>query len=130
MNDRRQFLKLSTGLAAAALLAGPLPAWAQDKARKGTFKGLSRHVTTGGAELTGKQVLLQSNFTFDGAPDARIGLGKNGRYDPNTDLGALKKLKGKQSYRVHRGIDVADYNEVYVWCRKFNVPLGVAKLGR
>ncbi|WFE92089.1 DM13 domain-containing protein [Roseibium porphyridii] len=72
---------------------------------------------------------MQRDFTFDGAPDARIGLGRNGRYDPDTDLGALKKLKGQQSYRLRGGIDVSKYNEVYVWCRKFNVPLGVAKLG-
>ncbi|WP_298818402.1 DM13 domain-containing protein [uncultured Roseibium sp.] len=128
MLNRRHFLSLSAGMAVATATAS-LPALAQDRARSGRFKGKSRHVTTGHAELSGSRVVLQRDFTFDGAPDARIGLGRNGRYDPYTDLGALKKLKGQQSYRLRGGIDVSKYNEVYVWCRKFNVPLGVAKLG-
>ena len=27
------------------------------------------------------------------------------------------------------GINPDDYNEVWIWCERFNVPLGVAKLG-
>lgn len=129
MQNRRQFLALSTGLAATAITASTLPSFAAGKSRKGTFSGRSNHVTTGQTVLSSNNVVLQSNFSLDGAPDARVGLGKNGKYDPNTDLGALKKLNGKQTYRIGNGIDASGYNEVYIWCRKFNVPLGVAKLG-
>ena len=129
MKNRRQFLTLSTGLAAAAVVTGTLPAIADTKARTGRFSGRSNHVTKGETQLNDRSVVLQSDFSLDGAPDPRVGLGKNGRYDPKTDLGALKKLTGKQSYRVGGGIDASAYNEVYIWCRKFNVPLGVAKLG-
>jgi len=128
MTNRRQFLALTAGLAAATVSAGSLPALAGSGARSGSFSGRSNHVTTGKTELSSNNVVLQSNFSLDGAPDPRVGLGKNGKYDPKTDLGALKKLKGKQSYKIG-GIDTSKYNEVYIWCRKFNVPLGVAKLG-
>lgn len=129
MTNRRHFLALTAGLAAASLAAATVPSFAGGSSRSGSFSGRSNHVTTGQTQLSGNSIVLQSNFSLDGAPDPRVGLGKNGKYDPKTDLGALKKLTGKQSYRVGGGIDVSDYNEVYIWCRKFNVPLGVAKLG-
>ncbi|MBO6894760.1 MAG: DM13 domain-containing protein [Roseibium sp.] len=129
MNNRRDFLKLAVATTGLALTIGPIPAFAGSD-RSGKFSGRSNHVTKGKAVVTGNTVVLQSDFTFDGAPDARVGFGRNGKYDSSTDLGALKKLKGKQSYRIGRAIDTAKYNEVYIWCRKFNVPLGVAKLGR
>ncbi|CTQ51587.1 Electron transfer DM13 [Roseibium album] len=130
MQNRREFMKMSAGVVATALFAGVGPALAGDKGRTGNFSGRSNHVTTGKAELSGNKVVLKSDFSLDGAPDARVGLGRNGKYDANADLGALKNLTGKQSYRVGSGIDTADYDEVYIWCRKFNVPLGVAKLGQ
>ena len=129
MTNRRQFLALTTGAAAATILAGTLPSLADGHSRSGSFSGRSNHVTTGKTELSNNNVVLQSNFSLDGAPDPRVGLGKNGKYDPKTDLGALKKLTGKQTYRIGGGIDATNYNEVYIWCRKFNVPLGVAKIG-
>ncbi|MCV0424093.1 MAG: DM13 domain-containing protein [Roseibium sp.] len=129
MQNRRQVLKLTAGFAAAGLMTGLGPAWAGGDGRTGKFSGRSNHVTTGKAELTGSRVVLFNDFSLDGAPDARVGLGKNGKYDARTDLGALKNLNGKQSYRLRNGIDANAYNEVYIWCRKFNVPLGVAKLG-
>ena len=129
MQNRRQILKLSAGLAAASLVTATGSAWADNNGRTGKFSGRSNHVTTGKAELTSSRVVLFSDFSLDGAPDARVGLGRNGKYDARTDLGALKNLRGKQSYRLRNGIDANAYNEVYIWCRKFNVPLGVAKLG-
>lgn len=129
MTNRRQFLALTSGFAAATLAATTIPAFAGSKTRSGNFSGRSDHITTGKTELSGNSVVLASDFSLDGAPDPRVGLGKNGKFDPNTDLGALKKLTGKQSYKVSNGINTSDYNEVYIWCRKFNVPLGVAKLG-
>ncbi|MEM9631356.1 MAG: DM13 domain-containing protein [Pseudomonadota bacterium] len=120
---------MAAGFAAATLLTGNTTARAQGKGRTGKFSGRSNHVTTGKAELTASSVVLFNDFSLDGAPDARVGLGRNGKYDAGTDLGALKNLKGKQSYRVKNGVNVSNYNEIYIWCRKFNVPLGVAKLG-
>ena len=122
--NRRAFLTITTTtlamLPAAKLLAG-------GHGRLGTFKGASNHVTTGTAEVAGNKVNLLGDFTFDGAPDPKVALGKDG-YDSSTLMGALTSNNGASSYAIPAGIDPSDYNEVWIWCEKFNVPLGVAKL--
>jgi hypothetical protein len=128
--DRRTLL---AGLIAGTSAITLTPALAGGHGRIGTFKGLNRHVTTGRAELVKKgnngTVELLGDFTFDGAPDPKVALGKDGKYDPATLSGALKSDTGASSYTLPAGIDPDDYNEVYIWCEKFNVGLGVAPLG-
>ena len=127
--NRRDFL--TTGAIAAATLAMPMGAAAQDSVASGTFTGKSNHVTTGGVRIrkAGNEYFidLATNFSFDGAPDPKVALGRNG-YDPNTLLAPLAKNSGAQSYAIPAGINVSTYNEVWIWCEKFNVPLGVAAL--
>ena len=120
MISRRFFIQ--AGMAVAAI-----PAFAGGHGRLGTFKGESNHVTTGTAEIADGKVNLLADFTFDGAPDPKIALGKNG-YDSKTLMGLLKSNSGASSYEIPAGINPDDYNEVWVWCERFNVPLGVAKL--
>lgn len=128
MTNRRTFL-----ISAAALTAGAaLPTFAAGGGRYGSFTGESGHVTTGGVEVVmtteGATVRLQNDFSLDRAPDPKVALGKDG-YDPATLMGKLRRRRGAQDYTVPAGIDVSDYNEVWIWCERFNVPLGVAKLG-
>ncbi|MEL6807296.1 MAG: DM13 domain-containing protein [Pseudomonadota bacterium] len=99
----------------------------------GTFTGASDHITTGGVEVIKNDdgshtVVLAADFSLDGAPDPRVGFGKDGKYDTATGMGLLKSLNGTQSFTVPAGVDPADYNEIYIWCLKFSVPLGVAAL--
>lgn len=121
---RRSFLGL--GAAGFASLV-TMRAQAGGHGRLGTFEGASNHVTTGTAELAGDQVNLLADFTFDGAPDPKVALGKDG-YDASTLMGPLTSNTGASSYQVPAGIDTSEYNEVWIWCERFNVPLGVAKL--
>ena len=100
---------------------------------KGTFTGASDHVTTGVVEVVkntdgSHTVILGDNFSLDGAPDPRVGFGKDGAYDKATGMGLLKSLNGHQTFTVPAGVNPSDYNEIYIWCLKFNVPLGVASL--
>ena len=128
MPSRRQFIGMLAVSGPVAALG--LPAMAQDS-RSGSFTGASRHVTTGTAYLEpedgGYVVRLGADFTFDGAPDPKVALGADG-YDPATLMGALGSNTGEQVYPVPAGVDPAAYNEVWIWCERFNVPLGVAKL--
>lgn len=98
---------------------------------KGTFEGKSDHETSGGVsivESNGKySIQLADDFSLDSAPDPKVGLGKDG-YDPSTKAGHLTSLKGASAYELAEGTNIGDYNEVYIWCEKFDVPLGVAKL--
>ncbi len=120
----------------AAILASlPLMTGAQAASHAlatGTFVGASGHATSGGVSIVqtdaGKMVVLEDDFSFDGAPDPKVGFGRDGVYDPASQLAPLDANKGRQTYSIPASVDLAKYNEVYIWCEKFNVPLGVAKL--
>lgn len=103
------------------------------QAATGTFIGASNHVTEGMVTVTKNAdgtatVTLHSDFWFDGAPDPRVGFGSNGKYKKGTDISLLQSNAGEQTYTVPAGINVDDFNEVYIWCKRFAVPLGVAML--
>ncbi len=123
------FFAAVLGLAALAL---PATADAASKVvASGTFTGASNHTTTGGVTIldtaSGKIAVLESDFTLDGAPDPKLGFGKDG-YDTSTTFSKLASHKGLQIYAIPASVDPSKYNEFYIWCEKFSVPLGVAKL--
>lgn len=115
----------------AFLIVGPVTAAFADTS--GTFTGASDHITTGGVTVTKNTdgtatVTFDASFSLDGAPDPRVGFGRDGEYVDISDLGALKNLNGAQSYVVPASLNIDDFNELYIWCLKFGVPLGVAEL--
>ena len=115
-----------------AVLGFALPAGAGSKVLgSGTFVGASNHVTKGGVTIletaSGMLVVLEPNFSLDGAPDPKLGFGKDG-YDSSTTFAPLASNSGLQVYQIPASIDPAKYNEFYIWCEKFSVPLGIAKL--
>lgn len=114
----------------AASLAFAAPAFADST---GTFTGESNHVVSGGVTIVKNAdgtatVTLGSDFFLDGAPDPRVGFGNNGKYTEGTTVGLLKSNTGEQTFTVPASINVDDFNEVYIWCLKFAVSLGVAKV--
>lgn len=124
-------LKLAKPLV-AAIAAGLLATAAQaQQARSGSFEGKSGHKASGevSIERAGGRwfVRLAKNFRLDRAPDPRVALGKDG-YDASTSLGRLKSRRGSDRYLLPDSIDPAKYNEVWLWCKAFEVPLAVAKL--
>ncbi len=98
---------------------------------KGLFGGKSDHKTFGTATIgkSGERwvVILGEDFRFDGAPDPHVALGKDG-YNPDAELATLSSYKGRQVYALPADLDPAEFNEVWLWCNQFNVPLGVAQL--
>lgn len=119
-------------VAAVICAMNPLTATAEEVLGKGNFTGKSGHKISGSVSIvktdTGIEVRLGSNFKLDGAPDPWLGFGNSGKYDSAGEIAILKSNKGPQVYKVAGNIDASKYNEFYVWCRKFAVPLGVAKL--
>jgi hypothetical protein len=75
----------------------------------------------------GIRVVLQPDFRFDGAPDPKLGFGGNG-YDKSSRFSALKSNGGEPAYRIPPSLDPAGYNEFWIWCQRYSVPLGVATL--
>jgi len=122
--NRRTFIASTAALALTPTFS--LNAFAGGKA--GKFKGQSNHVTKGGVTVKDGKIILENSFWFDGAPDPRVGLGKGGKYLANTDFAVLKKNSGKQTYKIPSNLKDKDYDTVVIWCRKFSVPLGYAKL--
>ena len=97
----------------------------------GGFEGKSNHVTRGDAsiqQIDGEwYVVLGENFFFDGAPDPKVALGADG-YRADAILSPLNANEGAQLYKIPASLDVADFDQIWLWCEKFNVPLGVADL--
>ena len=117
----------------AALFAAPVGALAgDDVVSSGSFKGASGHQTNGNVTIRktadGLVVELEENFDFDGAPDPKLGFGSDGTYDRGSQISHLNSNKGHQVYELPASVDPEAYNQFYVWCEKYGVPLGVADL--
>ena len=133
--NRRNFLARTGAIAAAAALAGSgLPLHAQsgpEVLSAGRLSGRSDHITTGTVSIQridGKTYAgLGPDFSLDGAPDPTLGFGKNG-FVKASEFAQLRDLTGQQVYELPRDLNPANYNEFYVWCAEFSVPLGVADL--
>ena len=98
----------------------------------GSFTGVNGHQATGKVAVVqtadGWELHLKDDFTFDGAPDPWVGFGNAGSFAPATDFYRLRSNSGGQTYKVPADIDPAAYDEVYIWCRRYSVPLGVAQI--
>lgn len=130
---KRNILRLITlGFIAIACLQFSATAKAEDTVvASGTFEGRSKHDVSGGVSVrkteSGYVVVLAKDFSLDSAPDPKLGFGKDG-YKKKSQFSKLNKHKGEQTYTLPKDVDPSAYNEIWVWCEKFDVPLGVAKL--
>ncbi len=130
MRKLRSAACVAVALGLAAMAVPPAAAEGQTIA-SGTFRGTNGHVASGGISVhktaAGIVVVLDADFAFDGAPDPKLGFGKNG-YDAAAMFAPLKANKGKQDYRIPAAIDPEKYDEIWIWCERYAVSLGVAKL--
>jgi len=102
-------------------------------ALRGSFTGFDRiHTSSGNVSViqVGDKYIVrfEENFNVANGPDLYVGLGKDGEYKKGTELAKLKGNIGSQNYEVPANINLADYNEVWVWCRAFSVGFAKAKL--
>ena len=129
---KRLTLKYLAALVTVAAVAFAIqtPAHAEEVVASGKFKGKSSHVTKGTVNIvkteSGYLVKLASNFSLDGAPDPTLAFGKSGA-QPDI-IAKLKSNRGAQTYEVPADINVSDYDQFYIWCEQYSVPLGLAKL--
>ena len=73
-------------------------------------------------------ILLEDSFGFDGAPDPRPGFRKHSKFLDPSDFEVLRERADALIYKVPADINPQDFNEVYIGCRKYSVPLGVAQI--
>lgn len=97
----------------------------------GTLEGRSGHKMSGSvsvAKADSKYVVrFEEDFSFDGAPAPVVAFGRKG-YLKDTQIGKLRQDKGRHSYEVPTGLNAEDYDEIWVWCTDYDVPLGTAGL--
>jgi len=121
-------------VALAVVIAGiTSTVMAADMVHTGTFTGENDHITTGQVTVInspdGWKIVLGDDFSLDGAPDPKVALGNDGVFDPATlHSDNLKSNTGAQEFLLPASVDGSKYNEVYIWCEKFSVSLGVAKV--
>ena len=124
-------LALGTVVLVVAVTSAPFVVSAEQLIGQGKLSGKSGHVASGTVVVSktssGTVVILGNDFSLDGAPDPKLGFGHDG-YDPKGKFSDLKSNSGKQVYQVPATIDATKYNEVWVWCERYNVPLGVATI--
>ncbi len=133
---------IATGAALLAACSGPDNSSAPEAATEviggdivtsGDFSGLSDHVTTGRVTIRkdadAYYVVLEDDFSLDGAPDPTLGFG-DGDYLIETQFSALNNKSGYQTYKLPAELDPSQYSQIYVWCEEFSVPLGVASINQ
>lgn len=127
----RRVAMLGVALGVVLAVTGASGIACAETLKSGQFAGVSGHDVSGAVTIeTGEGGAVLSfgpDFSFDGAPDPKVAFGNDG-YDPKTLLGPLKADRGAQSYALPAGFDLAGYNEVWIWCEEFAVPLGMAKI--
>jgi len=102
------------------------------------------HATSGRASIyqsaDGRRDLRLTDFMTSNGPDVHILLARNddedlakdfvkGKLD-SVELGVLKANQGDQNYAVPVSADLTNYDAVVIYCVRFHVVFGVAKLGK
>ena len=101
---------------------------------KGTFTGSKDHAASGSYSISGsgkdRKLELSDNFKVDKAPDIYVILsnGATAKDAGSLSLGRLKKLDGAQSYKIPESADLAGYDSVLLWCKKYSVLMAQAPL--
>lgn len=106
---------------------------------KGNFKGLA-HETKGVATIyqlaEGKKTLRLTEFETSNGPDVHVYLtaaevekGSDAIMTAGfIDLGSMKGNQGDQNYDIPTDIDLSKYKNVAIWCARFGVNFGLARL--
>ncbi len=98
---------------------------------RGAFKGRDGHRVSGRVMIVRDgalaKVVFAKDFRLDGAPDPRVAFGKGG-YVRGTIIAKLRKNRGGQEYIVPERIDLDKYDQVWLWCKKFDSPIAFANL--
>lgn len=127
----RIMMPVVAALTFAVMLAAAIAAASAGTLSRGTFTGASGHDAGGMAEIVREgqevRVVFAEDFFLEEAPAARVAFGRDG-YVPGTIFAPLTEFEGAQSFTVPDRLDVAQYNEIWLWCEKYDVPLAVAKL--
>lgn len=99
--------------------------------RAGTLNGVGNYRAQGAIQIVKAgnvtKIILPQNFSVSSVPDPKLGFGNNG-YRAGTLFAKLSRNSGTQEYVVPANVDLSKFNEVWIWCERFNIAVAVAKL--
>lgn len=106
--------------------------------REGSFETIDKDTSGRVAvvDVDGERILRFEDFRTSNGPDLVVYLSSSYPRDSGdtsvaedfVDLGQLKGNVGAQNYEIPPGADLDRYSSVIVWCRRFNVTFGAARL--
>src|SRR6202522_3935892 len=126
-------VQVSEGMPAAQGSAATQPI------ESGTFYTIL-HPTSGTATIyrmaDGSHVLRFTNFKTSNGPDVHVYMvaADDAKDSPSAlrsgffDLGTIKGNIGDQNYTLNPEVDLSKYRAVSVWCKRFSVNFGAARL--
>lgn len=97
---------------------------------RGSFQN-AVHPTSGIAKVItqeNKKLLVFENFRTDPGPDLRVYLATSTSPTDFVEIGTLKASSGNFSYELDSNINIEQRNHVLIWCKRFSVLFGNAKL--
>src|ERR1700683_2293404 len=114
-------------------------AWPAQTLESGIFYSIL-HPTAGTATIyrlaNGTHILRLTNFKTSNGPDVHVYMVAAGDAKNNAtvlragfiDLGTIKGNIGDQNYTLGPDVDLSKYRAVSVWCKRFSVNFGAARL--
>lgn len=98
---------------------------------RAVFIGTNNHDTTGTISLyqspSHPVIVFEPNFSVSGVTGIIVALGADG-YRADTVLGGLLRPSGSQAYALPAGLDLGQFNEVWLWSPYAGKPIGLARL--
>ena len=100
--------------------------------RPGSFSGIEGHDAAGHVQISraeiGKPVLVIHDAEIDRVPDGRVYLTKNFDHRNGIELGRLTTFSGTLTFMLPLQVDLNADDSVVIWCKKFDVGIGQARL--
>jgi hypothetical protein len=96
--------------------------------------GAEGHRATGAVQLVtanGKRQLhLSRDFSLEKGPDVYVTLtnGPKPMEGSSVVVARLTKFSGEQSFELPSNLDLSRYSHLVLWCKKYSVAMGIAKL--
>ncbi|GIW59274.1 MAG: hypothetical protein KatS3mg087_0340 [Patescibacteria group bacterium] len=97
--------------------------------RTGLFEKVTeRYEVRGIVTIENGELSFSEDFEISFGPDLFVHFGTNNQYDSDARIARLQKVKGAQTYTIPKGLELSEIEEIWIWCRAFNVGFAKAKL--
>ena len=93
----------------------------------GSFMGQNKMMVKGSAQIKDNKLML-TDFSSSKGPDLHVYLTKDGDIENGYEVAAVKYNEATQTFDLDSSMNLADYNQVNIYCDKAHVTFGTAEL--